>query len=986
MTRIWKGKRILSLALALILLMTSVNLPAPIFAANEEQTASDTTEQTNPMVGCKVKLAEANGLVYAYPDPSNASQYTLTGSYAFPKVMVIKSVYESSSKTYYQIFAAEGYSWPENSNITEGYYLESTKVTVLEPCDKCGKLDCDSSHENWCDICKVDNCTNDHISATVTDIQGNPVVGSDGEPLKVTVAGDLPDGATVVASVPEINGEQLPNVFDIKVLKPDGTEWQPIDEGKTVTLSIPVNTDAEYVDVVHFIDYARAIDAGTHYLFANDLSASDRVLLERYLSASGRPDHIAYDFYARNPVVGRTVNLITDSFSVYVLSEHEDGFVEGTSGTDVPFDNEIGDGYNEEAVRYKYYATAQTDFRFSTTGVVIYDPMYESYFTVRSGSEYVTLTNESGNGSGGKKVDIYIDENTPAGTSIKVLFATRGSKLISGLGKKACLVEIIIVRPVDIIFDDNLDGTGITASNIPANKTGDDKFITDGNLAKYTIPSTAPTASKETCRFKEWNTMPDGTGNPYKPGDVIQPTRDITLYAIWDNDNYYVDYDLNGGSGNVSKDPVMYAKGTAITLPAAPTKANVVFLGWSVTDDGYGALLPAGSTYTVNSNVTFHAIWGVNLTVNVSNGTLTLQKDGETSGTALENHTYADGTSIFSKSTNGAVTTYTATLVEGYLKNAFFVYQTNNNTLKASVGSNNSNINATKLSEEKAQAATGTAGITQHTELTFSAASKETYYISFDTNGGTTISPIPVYENDSFNTLPAEPEKLGYNFAGWIDKEKNAYQPIDKVTQNVTFYAVWEPIIYKIYLVGSGAQEDYDSVGYDYNIGNTELQLPTPTRTGYKFTGWKVTTADGSWEADKVYSGSFANMYGNVTLTAQWEASTTMLTIDVKYPDGADYSIDGEQGFLFDISADGKVILTVAVLKDGYVTIDGLTIGKTYTVTLKNSWSWRYGDEVSKTVTIAAGGSTVEFEVKRDKDKWLDGNDYWPNSSNQNQN
>jgi ferredoxin len=119
-------------------------------------------------------------LTSSYPwlwtDPSTTASQIQGDAKKLPAVMVIVGVHQySATTTLYQLEAAEGYTWPENypaEGFTGKYWIESTKVTILEPCDKCGKFDCESSHENWCEICKVDDCTNDHIFATVTDSEG----------------------------------------------------------------------------------------------------------------------------------------------------------------------------------------------------------------------------------------------------------------------------------------------------------------------------------------------------------------------------------------------------------------------------------------------------------------------------------------------------------------------------------------------------------------------------------------------------------------------------------------------------------------------------------------------------------------------------------------------------------------------------------------------------------------------------------------------
>lgn len=95
--------------------------------------------------------------------------------------------------------------------------------------------------------------------------------------------------------------------------------------------------------------------------------------------------------------------------------------------------------------------------------------------------------------------------------------------------------------------------------------------------------------------------------------------------------------------------------------------------------------------------------------------------------------------------------------------------------------------------------------------------------------------------------------------------------------------------------------------------------------------------------------------------------STASLTI-TKSTSGSNYC--GEP-FLFHISGDG-VDLDVLVPGNGSVTIDGLQVGATYTVTEDESWAWRYSVTGETLVTIEASGSAVTFTNTIDNDKWFD--------------
>lgn len=71
----------------------------------------------------------------------------------------------------------------------------------------------------------------------------------------------------------------------------------------------------------------------------------------------------------------------------------------------------------------------------------------------------------------------------------------------------------------------------------------------------------------------------------------------------------------------------------------------------------------------------------------------------------------------------------------------------------------------------------------------------DTYTVSFETAGGTTISAYQT-EARSMVTSPADPKKEGYTFEGWYeDKEctRPASFPLD-VDKNIVLYAKWNPV------------------------------------------------------------------------------------------------------------------------------------------------------------------------------------------------
>ena len=93
-------------------------------------------------------------------------------------------------------------------------------------------------------------------------------------------------------------------------------------------------------------------------------------------------------------------------------------------------------------------------------------------------------------------------------------------------------------------------------------------------------------------------------------------------------------------------------------------------------------------------------------------------------------------------------------------------------------------------------------------------------------------------------------------------------------------------------------------------------------------------------------------------------------------------NIDENQSFLFDVTGPNGFHKRVVINGNGSVTIKGLKIGSTYTVTEVTGWSWRYTpNSEPKLITLKATGenNVVTFKNTRSSIKWLNGNAYSKN-------
>lgn len=87
--------------------------------------------------------------------------------------------------------------------------------------------------------------------------------------------------------------------------------------------------------------------------------------------------------------------------------------------------------------------------------------------------------------------------------------------------------------------------------------------------------------------------------------DTAKETGDLTLYAGWQNIDYAITYELEGGT-NASGNPAAYTVDDRITLEA-PTKAEVIFAGWYT--DAARTQPTTGITPGTTGDITFYAKW-----------------------------------------------------------------------------------------------------------------------------------------------------------------------------------------------------------------------------------------------------------------------------------------------------------------------------------------------------------------------------------------
>ena len=212
--------------------------------------------------------------------------------------------------------------------------------------------------------------------------------------------------------------------------------------------------------------------------------------------------------------------------------------------------------------------------------------------------------------------------------------------------------------------------------------------------------------------------------------------------------------------------------------------------------------------------------------------------------------------------------------------------------------------------------------------------------------------------------------------------------PANVASKNVkTFYYSEQTVEIKYEVVGPtgcGTLDNYQESQLKVITGTASGSAPTAA-AGFKFVGWFKDAdckqpVDETWVANNKLTPGKTVRYGDkdgyeaATYYAKFEYDVADLTISKT----GCANIDENQSFIFTVTGEGlpEAGLKVVVTGNGSVTITGLKVGTTYTITEDTGWSWRYtptAKEQKKTLDVDKTKNTVIFSNSRSEDRWLNG-------------
>ena len=292
-------------------------------------------------------------------------------------------------------------------------------------------------------------------------------------------------------------------------------------------------------------------------------------------------------------------------------------------------------------------------------------------------------------------------------------------------------------------------------------------------------------------------------------------------------ETFKVNFDTQGGT---AVNYISAKNGETITLPSAnsSTKTGYTLQYWQINGKNY----TPGSSYIVPiGDSTFKAIWSANTyTYNVEY----VSSSGKSLGTSTISAKYGETKSVSAPAKTGYTTPVSQNVIFDSVnpKTVTFTYPIVN------------------------------------------------YSIGYTLNNGTITGNPTSYNIESATITLKNPTRTGYIFTGWTGSNGTTPQTSVSITSgstgNKSYTANWKINTYTLTYNANGGSVSPTSKSLIY--GSQYGTLPTPTKTGYTFTGWYTASSGGTKVSSTTTIGA-----SNVTIYAQWRANK--LTVNY-YPNG----------------------------------------------------------------------------------------------------
>ncbi len=335
----------------------------------------------------------------------------------------------------------------------------------------------------------------------------------------------------------------------------------------------------------------------------------------------------------------------------------------------------------------------------------------------------------------------------------------------------------------------------------------------------------------------------------------------VTLYAKWSPETYAINFDPNGGA--LTSVPISsYTIETSVTMPSA-TKTGYTLTSWRDNGAWGNTTYTPGHSYSGKYGiVAFTANWSAN------SYSVAFNPNGGSGNMSNQSFSYDTAANLDANQ-----------------------FQRTGYTFRGWAYSNT----ATNPAYEDKQPVINLTDENGAVITLYALWNPVTYTITYKEEGGLIRDALGSYTTsytiEDQIQLPVNVERAGYAFGGWLPNTtitdswnaSTAYSGLLAAGKfgSVILSAQWQASSYTITYQydapdGSLVGSNYTT---SYNI-NTTVSLPSARKTGYTFGGWLANNV-GSWGESVYNSGRLGSgMYGDVTLTAQWQGITYFISFN----------------------------------------------------------------------------------------------------------
>lgn len=504
-----------------------------------------------------------------------------------------------------------------------------------------------------------------------------------------------------------------------------------------------------------------------------------------------------------------------------------------------------------------------------------------------------------------------------AGTTVATIDNTQGGKMasvtISGSGYCQADISKLTITPVTV--EHNADGTkdvtvqltgGYTASDAGGNTyfcalytyyhgTPPHSLVT--TYVPFGVKTSASKAMSLTSHTRQWTVSYNANGHGTAPASQTKTYgTNLTLRSFISDQTgtgtkatYTITGNANGSSWSGSN-------GSASKTPNYTYSQTY----WNTKSDGTGTNYSSGGTYSSNAAATMYAQWSTSTsysyTYTLPTGTptknqsrsVTFNANGGTGAPAAQSSSRAMTFNGWYTAASGGTKRTTSSQVSAA------------ETVYAQFGNGTANYPSITLST---------------TKPTKASSSLEGYWTTFNANGGTCSTSqlrsarTQVFTFSKWNTA-ANGSGTNYNSGGTYSSNSAA-----------TLYAQ-----------------------YSSSITVAPITLPTPTRSGYGFTGW-YTAASGGTKIGN--AGASYTPSTDATVYAQWTAQASTIA-------SCSSSVETTNNLALTVSRNSTAFYHKATFKIGSTTLaTSSAFATSLSYTVPRTWFNSYPNDTSKTVTVS---------------------------------